>query len=103
MPEYTFNPETGSAEQTVNGKFSEEPQGPSLQEQADLDSARSFANTSAYLNQKRHNITDVGVAEDERVSLGKAQAEQQLILIQQELYNCNDPTRSAILQQEAEQ
>ena len=74
----------------------------SAQEQADFHSKVAFENTANDLAARKTHKTDVGIGTDEVVGLGTAKAEQRLMEVQQELYNCTDSTKSSLLQIEAQ-
>ena len=83
MPEFQYDPSTGQGVEITRGGQSSADEGLSLQQQADLDSQRSFRNTSSYLAQK--NTPSAGVGEDVSV----AGLEAQLLDLQQQIYADN--------------
>ncbi len=83
-------------------ELAQETQTTSLQEKADFNQKVAFENTANDLANRKSYTTDIGVADNESVSLGAAKAEQRLMEVQQELYNCTDSTKSSLLQIEAQ-
>ena len=103
MPEFTFDPATGSGVETRGG-LPVEQQGPSLQEAADAVNARSHSATAQHLAERAQqkagrDTTQVGGSHD-------LAAEMKLQSIQKELYELNngqrpsDPLRMAQLEQQ---
>ena len=104
MPEYTFNPATGQSEETRNGAPIEGITEPSLQERSDAVQANLFRQTSQHLADRAFRKSQ-GVATDETPGLGTLKTELKLQQVQQQLFEIGDtdPTKSALLQHEAQQ
>ena len=104
--EFTYDPSSQTSVETRNGQplNAGEPGGDemSLQQRADIDASRSLQNTSQYLAQRHHRLGEVGVAEDEYASHDRALAESNLADLQQRIYLETDPTKSQVLQRQAE-
>ncbi len=97
MPEYTFNPDTGSGEQVVRGGGAEPS---SLQERSDVQQDISFRNTAEHLSQRQAQREGNDITQ---VASGSLEIEQRLQETQLELYKLengseNNPLKALQLQ-----